>query len=131
MPGAMSGAILVAALLLGGASESEGPTSVCTPAFFELEEPVEVRTSAWTISFRLLAVGCEEDLARAWPPPLDRLEKAFTPELEGPHPVQTLMMIRDRAPDLRARLTKRLNEVLEGGRAHDVFLFGAKGSEEI
>jgi hypothetical protein len=108
-----------------------GPSASCTPTFFELDRAVEVRTGAWTISFRLLAVGCEEDLGRAWPPPLDRLEQAFTPELQGPHPVQTLMMIRDRSPELRARLTKRLNDVLEGGRAHDVFLFGAKGSEEI
>jgi hypothetical protein len=131
MLGALSGAILAGALLLGGAVESQRSATPCTPAFFELKEPVEVRTGGGTISFRLLAVGCAEDLGRAWPPSLDRLEEAFTPELREPHPVQTLMLIREKSPELRARLTKRLNEVLKGAHAYDVFLFAAQGSEEI
>jgi hypothetical protein len=105
------------------------PSASCTPAFFELQEPIEIPAGAWTISFRLLAVGCAEDLGRVWPPSLDRIEQAFIPELQEPHPIQTLLMIRDHSPEMRARLTKKLNEVLKDARANDVFLFDAKGSE--
>lgn len=109
--------------------DKEKLSASCTPAFFELKEPLEVPAATGTVSFRLLAVGCAEDLGRAWPPPLDRLEQAFASELQEPHPAQTLLMMRDRSPELRARLTKRLNEVLNNARASDVFLFDAESSE--
>lgn len=110
----------------------DGPdlSASCTPAFVELTEPVEVPSGECTISFRLLAVGCAEDLEGAWPPTLDRLEQEFGRELQEPDPQQTLLMIRNRSPELRARLTRRLNDVLNDGRASDVFLFDARCSEQ-
>jgi hypothetical protein len=53
----------------------------------------------------------------------------LTPELQELDPVQTLLGIRDGSPELRARLTKKLNEVLKDARANDVFLFDATGTE--
>jgi hypothetical protein len=76
-----------------------------------------------------LAIGCREKLQGVWPPSIDVLKREFLPELQEPHPVQTLMLIRDRSPELRERLVERLNAVFEQRIVYDVFLFDAKAAE--
>jgi len=114
---------------VGSASARPDSRASCRPTYVVLAEPVKIRTGASELSFNLLAVGCEELLARAWPPKIQDLEREFTLELKEPHPVQILFLIRERSPDLRQRLTRRLNHVLGKPVVSDVFLYGAKAAE--
>ncbi len=120
-------AILAASLAAGGLGDEAN--NKCTPAYFELDEAVRVSVGASVLSFRMLAIGCKEDLGSVWPPPRDSIERALLPELKEPHPVQILMMIRDRSPDLRKRLVIQLNSIIDNAVVHDVFIFDAKAAE--
>lgn len=122
-------AVLGCALLLGATSKKLAPTDNCTPAYFEFKGPIVVSVGASELSFRLLAIGCHENLEGVWPPSKVALEREFLPELQEPHPVQILLMIRDRSPELRERLVERLNNVLKEPVVYDVFLFDAKAAE--
>jgi hypothetical protein len=123
------------AFLLATATQGRPATSggsrqdICRPTYMVLERPVEINVGASELRFSLLAVGCEKELAPAWPPELEKLQREFAAELSEPHPVQTLLLIRERAPDLRRRLTRRLNSVLGMPVAYDVFLYDARASE--
>jgi len=125
--------LLIAAalgLVCGGAAgASTGSKAGCTPAYVVLDAPVKILTGASELSFELLAVGCKEALASAWPPKMDKLVKELTAELQEPHPVLILFWIRDGSPDLRKRVTCRLNRVLGKPVVQDVFLFEAKAAE--
>lgn len=121
--------VLGSVLLLGGASKQPESEVVCTPSYFELSEPVSVSVGVSQLSFRLLAIGCRESLEELWPPSVDKLEAELQVELREPHPVQTLFLIRDRSPELRERVTERLNTVFEKRVVYDVFLFDAKAVE--
>jgi len=121
--------VLGGAVLLAATSKTPEPGDTCTPAYFEFKETVVVSVGASELSFRLLAIGCHEKLKSVWPPPKEALEREFLPELREPHPVQILMMIRDRSPELRKRLTERLNDVFKQRVVYDVFLFDAKAVE--
>lgn len=117
-------------LLLGAGHSDSMPATVCTPSFFELDRRVSISADYSELSFRMLAIGCKEGLGKQWPPSHDAIEQALRPELLEPHPVQILLMIRDRDVDLRARLVARLNERVFGGpSAYDVFLFDAEAAE--
>jgi hypothetical protein len=116
-------------LCLGGAANSSEPIDNCTPAYFELKELIAIQIGASELNFRLLAIGCQEKLAAAWPPDQASLEREFRLELQGSHPVQTAMMIRDGSPDLRARLVARLNSLIEAPAVTDIFLFDIKVAE--
>lgn len=114
---------------VAGTAPRSSPTE-CTPAYFELERRVAVDVGASELSFRLLAVGCREELGEVWPPAHELVEQQLQPELQEPHPVQILMMIRDRSTDLRVRLTARLNEgVFNSPVVYDLFLFEARAAE--
>lgn len=101
----------------------------CRPALATLDDPVKLDLGASELSFRLVAVGCDNDLKAAWPPDMAGLEKGLEVDLQEPHPVQILLMIRDRSPELRQRLTHRLNAVLKRPVISDVFLYDAKVAE--
>jgi hypothetical protein len=121
--------VLSGAVLLGSAGKKPAPADSCTPAYFELQEPLVLSVGASELTFRLLVIGCHETLVDVWPPSKEALERGFLPELSEPHPVQILMMIRDRSPELRARLVDKLNEFFEKNVVYDVFLFDAKAAE--
>lgn len=103
----------------------------CTPTYAMLEEEVDISVGNWNISFHLLGVGCKEILFHRWPPRREELQRQLALELQSPHPVQILGMIRDHSPDLRRRLVKRINKVLGASVVSDVFLFDAKAAEAI
>jgi len=125
-------ATLVAVLLLGGTDPKPRSTQSCTPSYRESDGLVKVPIDAFSeLSFRILAIGCNEDFERAWPPEKGLVEKEFSLELQEPHPVQIALMIRDRSPELRARLAKRLNNVLKEPVVYDVFLFDATAAESF
>ena len=86
---------------------------------------------ASVLNSRMLAIGCNEDLGSVWPPPRDLIERVLLPELKEPHPVQILMMIRDRSPDLRKRLVLQLNSIIGNAVVHDVFVLDAKAAEKL
>lgn len=129
MRGFVFASVLGSTLLLGGASKEIAPEGTCTPAYFEFKEPVRVSVGVSELSFRLLAIGCRENLEDVWPPSMEAVEREFRPELQEPHPVQTLLMIRDRSPRLRERLVGGLNRAIKQHAVHDVFLFDAKAAE--
>lgn len=129
----MNRTFLIAALLglywAAGAGASSASQNVCKPAYAVLEEQVKLQVGASELSFSLLVVGCEEALAAAWPPRIADLQKELAIELAEPHPVQVLFLIRERSPELRRRLTGRVNRVLGKSVVYDVFLFHAKAAE--
>ena len=102
---------------------------MCTPTYFELQEPLSFPVGASELSFRLLVIGCHENLVDVWPPSKQDLERELLSALQEPHPVQILILIRDRSPELRERLVERLNDLFEKSVVYDVFLFDAKAAE--
>jgi hypothetical protein len=94
-----------------------------------LEEPVKVQVGGSELSFKLLAVGCEDALTTTWPPKREELEQELAKELREPHPVQILFLIRDRSPDLRRQVTRSLNKVLGKEIVRDVFLYSPRVAE--
>lgn len=123
-------ATLLSVLLLGGPGREPRTTTTCTPSFRETDGLVKVPIDTFSeLSFRMLVIGCEEDLNRVWPIDKGLVEKQFSLELQEPHPVQTALMISKRSPELRARLTRRLNEVLKESVIYDVFLWDATAAE--
>jgi hypothetical protein len=101
----------------------------CQPAYMVLEEPVKVQVGGSELSFKLLAVGCEDALTTTWPPKREELEQELAKELREPHPVQILFLIRDRSPDLRRQVTRSLNKVLGKEIVRDVFLYSPRVAE--
>lgn len=81
------------------------------------------------MSFRLLAVGCEEKLHKVWPPNRELLEQELATELKGTHPVRILFTIDERSPDLRKRVAKSVNKITATPVVEDVFLYDAKAAE--
>lgn len=117
-------------MLVSGDARGSKISGKCTPAYAELEGgPLKVSVGVWEISFNLLVVGCRENLLRVWPPDRRVLESELALEMQEPHPVQTLFLIRERSPELRKRLTKRLNKIFQEPVVSDVFLFDAKAAE--
>jgi hypothetical protein len=104
---------------------------VCTPTYAVFNEEVDISVGSWNVSFHLLAVGCKESLLQRWPPKQEELLRELALELQSPHPVQILGLIRDHSPELRRRLVKKINKVLGTPVVKDVFLFDAKASEAI
>ena len=121
--------VLASASLLGVGSVEAAPAVVCTPTYFELEEPVAVAVGVSELSFRLLAIGCREELEGVWPPAAESLDREFQAALSEPHPVQILMLIRERSPELRKKLVARLNAIFERRLVHDVFLYDGRVAE--
>ena len=115
--------------VLSGSSISKQDS--CVPAYAVLDDALDIPVGTWELRFRLLVVGCDQGLRENWPPKLDQLKRELAIELQEPHPVQTLLLIRERSPQLRQRLVKRINKLLASHVVEDVFLFDAKAAEGI
>lgn len=107
------------------------PATQCTPTYSALDKPLTVKIGAWDLTFRLLAIGCKEQLIQAWPPNIDKVQKLLAQELQEPHPVAILFQIRNRSPELRARVTATLNKALGKKVVTDVFLYSASAAEGL
>jgi len=120
---------LVALIFLGCADgKSATADKSCTPSYREMDDVIRIHVGNFELSFRLLAIGCDEDLEVAWPPKRDLLERELALELQDTHPIQTALTIRDR-PDLRKRLASRINSVIDTPAVTDVFPFEVKVAE--
>jgi len=122
-------ALLLAASLLGGEADIAPTTKNCTAAYREMTDRVEILSGNFELSFRTLAIGCNEELEKAWPPEHDRVEKEFSLELQDVHPIQAAIMIRDLPPELRSRLIERLNSIINRPVVTDLFFFDIKVAE--
>lgn len=118
-------------ILVATRGEADGAKRQCTPAYAVLQEEISVPLGNWHLNFRLLAVGCQESLSRAWPPRREVLERELASELSGQHPVKTLLLINEQSSDFRKRVTGKVNKILGSPVVQDVFLFNAKAAEDI
>lgn len=120
--------LLLAVFCTAGCSRGE---KTCAPSFRVLDPPISIDLGDWEVSFSLVAVGCESQLASTWPPNSERLTAALVRDLQELHPVETVVLINDNSPKIRRLVTEALNQVLGGGTVSDVFLFKPRAAEGL
>jgi len=113
----------------GELGSESSPEKTCNPSYRELEEEIKIRLGNFELSFVALAIGCNEELEKAWPPDHDLIEREFAIELRDTYPVQAAVMIRDQPPELRERLVRRLNGILKKSVVTDVYFYNIKLAE--
>lgn len=112
----------LAGLVFGPLVGAGGVESTCTPNIYDFEEPLAVQ-GVFNLEFRLLVVGCSEDLRDIWLLEKERVERAFEDELSTSHQLEIGALMSKRDRELLRRLKKVLNKEIGMTAVHDLYFY--------
>jgi len=118
--------VLATFFLFGGPADKSTSTKSCTPSYRDVENEIRVRFGDFELSFRVLAIGCNEELEKTWPLEHNLVEREFRLGLQNDFPIQATATIRNQSPRLRERLTKRINRLIGLPAVTDVYFYDVK-----
>lgn len=117
-------------IVLSSSANPEEAAGDCMPSYFEFREPLRIVIDNTEASFKMLVIGCQEDLGEVWPPDKAQVEQVMAPFFQESHPLKTLLDMRERPSSLRSSVASELNEKIFKKRVvFDVFFYEGKFTE--